>query len=128
LTAVSLSEVRLALRNTLGKRGMMECDTDRLAEYLMSFFGFNDHIIDNRLTSETRDVFYMLEEEGFLTTQHEEVHLEKGKLWRLNYWVLKTDQILRAANRENVSAEEPEEPSNIYGEVSDACWVRERQD
>ena len=126
MTAVSIIEVRLALRNTLGKRGMLESDTDRLAEYLLSFFGFSDHIIDNRLTSESRDVFYMLEEEGFLTTQQEEVNLEKGKLWRLNYWVLKTDQIQRAAIPE-IHAVEAEEPITIYGEVSDDCWVRDKQ-
>ena len=126
MTAVSIIEVRLALRNTLGKRGMLESDTDRLAEYLLSFFGFSDHIIDNRLTSESRDVFYMLEEEGFLTTQQEEVNLEKGKLWRLNYWVLKTDQIQRAAIPE-IHAAEAEEPITIYGEVSDDCWVRDKQ-
>ena len=65
----------------------------------MSFFGFTDQVIDNRLTSEDRDVFYMLEEEGFLTTRQEEVHLKKGKLWRIHYWILKKDQILRLARR-----------------------------
>ncbi len=29
-----------SLGNTLGKKGMSESDIDKLAEYLMSFFGF----------------------------------------------------------------------------------------
>jgi hypothetical protein len=118
-----MAEVRLALRNTLGKRGMSSSDTDRLAEYLLGLFGFSDHIIDNRLSAETRDFFYMLEEEGFLTTQHEEVHLERGKLWRINYWVLKTDQIQRAATQKE-EASQPEEVLSVYSDVPDDCWAR----
>ena len=95
LTVVSMEDVVTALHNTLGKKGMSDGDIRKLAEYLMSFFGYTDEVIDNRLTSEDRDVFYMLEEEGFLTTTQEEVHLKKGKLWRIHYWILKKDQILR---------------------------------
>src|SRR5512137_1966311 len=95
-----MEDVVLALQNTLGKKGMSPDDIGKLAEYLLSFFGFTDEVIDNRLTSEDRDVFYMLEEEGFLTTTQEEVHLKKGKLWRIHYWILKKEQILRLARRE----------------------------
>jgi len=100
LTVVSMDDVILALKNTLGKKGMSDDDIRKLAEYLMSFFGFDGEVIDNRLTSEDRDVFYMLEEEGFLTTTQEEVHLKKGKLWRIHYWILKKDQIIRLARQD----------------------------
>ena len=124
MTVVAMNDVRLAFRNTLGKKGMMESDTDQLAEYLMSFFGFADQTVDNRLSAEDRDVFYMLEEEGFLTTWQEEVHLETGKIWRVNYWVLKTDQIQRMARQENVVGCNDDEKVTTYEEISDECWIR----
>ena len=119
-----MNEVCLALGNTIGKKGMSESDINKLAEYLMSFFGYTDQTIDNRLTSEDRDVFYMLEEEGFLTTWQEEVHLKKGKLWRIHYWVLKTDQIHRMALKEDPSSLKKDEATTTYDEVPDDCWNR----
>ena len=128
MTVVSMEEVIFALQNTLGKKGMSPDDIGKLAEYLMSFFGFTDEVIDNRLTSEDRDVFYMLEEEGFLTTTQEEVHLKKGKLWRIHYWILKKDQILRLARKEEEKAKSRDETSEIYGEIPDNVWSRDCDD
>jgi hypothetical protein len=121
-----MSDVCLALRNTIGKKGMSESDIEKLAEYLMSFFGFTDQTIDNRLTSEDRDVFYMLEEEGFLTTWQEEVHLKKGKLWRIHYWVLKTDQIVRMAALEKKTSVIKDEAVNTYEHMPDDCWTHKQ--
>jgi hypothetical protein len=117
-----MDEVILALKNTLGKKGMSDDDIGKLAEYLMSFFGFDGEVIDNRLTSEDRDVFYMLEEEGFLTTTQEEVHLKKGKLWRIHYWILKKDQILRLAHLAKIKAANPDEVTAIYDQMGDDVW------
>ncbi len=125
MTVVSMDDVVMALRNTLGKKGMAESDIKRLAEYLMSFFGYTSEVIDNRLTSEDRDVFYMLEEEGLLTTTQEEVHLKKGKLWRIHYWILKNDQILRLARQSEQSQKHPDDSSAIYDEISEEVWNRE---
>jgi len=126
VTVVSMEDVILALHNTLGKKGMSEEDIKKLAEYLMSFFGYTDEVIDNRLTSEDRDVFYMLEEEGFLTTTQEEVHLKKGKLWRIHYWILKKDQILRLAKREEEQEKKKDECSAVYDDISEEVWSSER--
>jgi len=125
LTVVSMEDVVFALQNTLGKKGMSPEDIEKLAEYLMSFFGFTDEVIDNRLTSEDRDVFYMLEEEGFLTTTQEEVHLKKGKLWRIHYWILKKDQIIRLSQQ---GEEEPRKDveADVYDQVSDEEWARHK--
>lgn len=125
LTVVSMDDVVMALRNTLGKKGMAESDIKRLAEYLMSFFGYTSEVIDNRLTSEDRDVFYMLEEEGLLTTTQEEVHLKKGKLWRIHYWILKNDQILRLARQNEEAQKRVDDTSAIYDEISEEVWNRE---
>jgi len=127
LTVVSMDDVILALKNTLGKKGMSDDDIRKLAEYLMSFFGFDGEVIDNRLTSEDRDVFYMLEEEGFLTTTQEEVHLKKGKLWRIHYWILKKDQIIRLAHQDKADLKGTDEMSNMYEQMGDDIWKDHRE-
>jgi hypothetical protein len=124
VTVVSMEDVVLALKNTLGKKGMADEDIGKLAEYLLSFFGYTDEVIDNRLTSEDRDVFYMLEEEGFLTTTQEEVHLKKGKLWRIHYWILKREQILRMARIEEKPEQKKDDFSAVYDEISEEAWDR----
>jgi hypothetical protein len=123
-----MDDVVLALHNTLGKKGMSDEDIRKLAEYLMSFFGYTDEVIDNRLTSEDRDVFYMLEEEGFLTTTQEEVLLKKGKLWRIHYWILKKDQILRLARRQEEELHKKDECSAVYDDISDDIWRGGREE
>jgi hypothetical protein len=120
-----MEELVLALKNTLGKKGMQESDIKRLAEYTMSFFGYTDSVIDNRLTSEDRDVFYMLEEEGFVTTTEEEVHLKKGKMWRIHYWILKKDQIARLASMPEEVKPETDELAMIYENIDKDVWARE---
>src|SRR2546426_9573712 len=90
---VTMSEMVAALRATVGKRGMPEEDLRALADYLMSFFGFETEAIDNNLDVAARDVFYMLEEEGLLTTRQEEVMIKKGKMWRIHYWILRVERI-----------------------------------
>jgi len=126
MPVVSMEELILALKNTLGKKGMHESDLERLADYIMSFFGFNDSVIDNRLTSEDRDVFYMLEEEGFVTTTEEDVHLKKGKMWRIHYWILKRDQILRLAAIPQESKTEVDEMAAVYENISNDVWARDQ--
>ena len=121
-----MEELILALKNTLGKKGMHESDLERLADYIMSFFGYNDSVIDNRLTSEDRDVFYMLEEEGFVTTTEEDVHLKKGKMWRIHYWILRRDQILRLAAIPQESKTEVDEMAAVYENISNDVWARDQ--
>jgi hypothetical protein len=126
MTVVTMRQVELAIEKTVGrKKGMSEDEVKKLAEYLMSFFGYTDEVIDNRLTPADRDVFYTLEEEGLLTTTHEEVLLKKGKMWRIHYWILKKDQILRLASMDE-KAEEAAAPVDIYDQISDEQWARHR--
>ncbi len=126
MTVVTMTQVEAALRKTVGRKGMTDEEIKNLADYLMSFFGYTDEVIDNRLTSEDRDVFYMLEEEGLLTTTHEEVLLKKGKLWRIHYWILKKDQIIRLANSTESSEEKKEDAGAVYDQISDEEWARHR--
>jgi len=125
MSVVSMEELVLALKNALGKKGMQDSDIERLADYIMSFFGYTDAVIDNRLTSEDRDVFYMLEEEGLVTTTEEEVHLKKGKMWRIHYWILKKDQIFRLAAIPEEVVDEVDEAASVYDRMSSEVWGRE---
>jgi len=124
MPAISMEEMILALKNTLGRKGMQDSDITRLSEYIMSFFGYTDAVIDNRLSSEDRDVFYMLEEEGLVTTSEEEVHLKKGKMWRIHYWILKQDQVARLANLREERAPEEDEYASVYDSMSHEVWSR----
>ncbi len=126
MTVVTMQQVEAALRKTVGRKGMSDEEIRNLADYLMSFFGYADEVIDNRLTSEDRDVFYMLEEEGLLTSTQEEVLLKKGKLWRIHYWILKKDQILRLSQKEEGGEQAKEETADVYDQVSDEEWARHK--
>ena len=126
MTVVTMQQVELALKRTLGKKGMSYEEVKRMAEYVMSFFGYTDEVIDNRLTPEDRDVFYMLEEEGLLTTTQEEVLLKKGKLWRIHYWILKKDQIIRLASADEEGKAKDAVPEDVYDQLSDEEWARHR--
>jgi len=124
MTVVTMQQVEKALKKTIGKKGMSDEEIKHLADYLLSFFGYTDEVIDNRLTSEDRDTFYMLEEAGLLTTTHEEVLLKKGKLWRIHYWILKKDQIIRLAESEEQEAPAEDNAGAVYDQVSDEEWSR----
>jgi hypothetical protein len=122
MPVVTMSEIRAALRATVGRRGMTEDDVCALADYLISFFGFDTEVIDNRLDMDDRDVFYMLEEAGILTTRQEEVHIKKGKLWRIHYWILRTVRIkeLAAGNGDKPDSD----VFAVYGELPEEAWAR----
>lgn len=126
MTVVTMQQVESALKKTIGRKGMSDGEIKTLADYVMSFFGYTDEVIDNRLTSEDRDVFYMLEEEGLLTTTQEEVLLKKGKLWRIHYWILKKDQIIRLAKMDEEGVVEKDEAAGVYDQVSDEEWARHK--
>ncbi len=127
MSVVTMRQVELALKRTVGKRtDMSEEEVKNLAVYVMSFFGYTDEVIDNKLTPTDRDVFYMLEEEGLVTTTHEEVLLKKGKLWRIHYWILKKDQIARLAALGDEEEKSAEPAASVYEEISDEQWARHR--
>ncbi len=124
MAVVTVKEMREALRKTIGRKGMDEEDINKLADYLFSLFGYHHEVIDNRLTMDERDVLYMLEEEGLLTTRQEEVHLKKGKLWRIHYWILKADHIKRLALPEQKGTD-VDYKKKLYNNVSNETWERE---
>ncbi|OGS62789.1 MAG: hypothetical protein A3K59_01580 [Euryarchaeota archaeon RBG_19FT_COMBO_69_17] len=120
---VMMSEVVQALRATVGRHGMPDADVRALADYLMSFFGFEHEVIDNNLDVADRDVFYMLEEEGLLTTRQEEIHIKKGKLWRIHYWILRVDRIKSLAKKGGKDVHP--DAFGVYDEIPDDIWARQ---
>lgn len=124
MPVVTLAELTAALRVTLGRKGMSEMEIRALADYIISFFGFNEEVVDNRLSVEDRDVFYMLEEEGILGTRQEEVHLKKSKLWRIHYWVLRVDYIKELASGKVVA--DRDDLVAVYEEMPEEAWMRPR--
>lgn len=119
---VTLELLRKALLNSLGKKGMPQEETDRLAEYIINFFGFNDFVIDNKLDTKDRDVFYMLEEEGIMKTQRDEVTIQKGKIWRIHYWILDKRKIQELADF--VEKVEKKGEFDLYDDLSEDIWDR----
>jgi len=126
MVTITVGDVEKALMNTLGKKGMEKAEVKKIAAYVMNFFGFDDTVSDNLLKAKDRDVFYMLEEVGLLTTFQDQITIKKGKIWRIHYWVLKKNDILRLANlKDEVKIKEE---YTIYNEISDDIWKRDGED
>ncbi len=99
-----------ALDNIYGKKGMAHLDVEELCDFVLSFFGYDDYVLDNVLSSAERDVFYNLEEYGILETHREEVSILHG---RINQWRYRKDKIRELASK---PADEKKE-KNIYDEI-----------
>ena len=118
---VSKDVLARALRNTLGMKGLPEEAINGLAEYLLEFFGFNEVISDAILNASDRDIFYMLEDEGILSTEMDEVPVKHGKRWQIHYWRLRVDTIVALAEMDDEEKKE-ESDENIYDD--DSVWER----
>ena len=105
------------------KTGLTAEDAERDAEFVMDIFGFNDRIIDNVLEPEDRQLFYMLEEWGLLTTEREETTLYDGREWRTHYWLFRKDRILGYAEQFRERLARKGEPETIYEELPTELWA-----
>ena len=98
MNIITLYDLSKAIANRVGI-GLEEARRD--AGFVMDIFGFQDRVIDNVLDPEDRQLFYILEEEGMLTTEREETTLYDGREWRTHYWVIRKDIILKYSKDEN---------------------------
>jgi len=98
MNIITLDDLSKAIANRVGI-DIEEARRD--AGFVMDIFGFQDRVIDNVLDPEDRQLFYILEEEGMLTTEREETTLYDGREWRTHYWVIRKDIILRYSKDEN---------------------------
>ncbi|MCJ2531217.1 MAG: hypothetical protein LN413_02710 [Candidatus Thermoplasmatota archaeon] len=121
MSVVTFREMQETLVALLGRQVMGPDEVGELAEYLLGFFGYGTEVVDNVLQPDDRDVFYMLEEEGLLSTRQEEVLVTPGRLWRLHYWILRVDHVKRALQK---AGDEAEEHEVLYENMADEVWVR----
>ena len=134
MNIITLDDLSKAIANRVGI-GIEEAKRD--AGFVMDIFGFQDRVIDNVLDPEDRQLFYILEEEGMLTTEREETTLYDGREWRTHYWVIKKDIILnfsQAASKRTRSVlsdkQTIEDISDeaIYDALDDQMWVTRKID
>jgi len=133
MTIITLDDLSKAIANRVGI-DIEEARRD--AGFVMDIFGFDDRVIDNVLDPEDRQLFYILEEEGMLTTEREETTLYDGREWRTHYWRLKKDTITRyskesIAERSTliVDKKQPKNVSDddIYNSIEDNMWTTTRK-
>ena len=127
---ITLDDLSRAIANRVGI-DIEEARRD--AGFVMDIFGFDDRVIDNVLDPEDRQLFYILEEEGMLTTEREETTLHDGREWRTHYWVLKKNTILRYSQDENrrIRSVLPEKKQftkdisdeAVYDQLEDELWT-----
>lgn len=117
---LTIQEFIKALKHTSTYSSMSDKELQDFASYIMGFFGFSDQIIDNVLMPRDREIFFSLEEEGFLTSTQEDSSIPSGKAWRIHYWRLKVRKIRELANME----EDEDGEENVYESIPDDAWVR----
>ncbi len=101
MSIITLDDLSNAIANRVGIE-LEEARRD--AGFVLDIFGFDDRVIDNVLDPEDRQLFYILEEEGMLTTEREETTLYDGREWRTHYWQIRKDAILRFAQHRGQTA------------------------
>jgi len=107
----------------------------RNASFVLDIFGFSDRVIDNILNNEDRQLFYLLEEEGMLTTDQEDTILYDGREWRTHYWVLKKKTIIKFARDKNSSMKSVISDKHIwdisdrsiYDSLTDDSWTTRKR-
>ena len=130
---ITLNDLSKAISNRVG----IDIDeAQRDAGFVMDIFGFDDRVIDNVLDPEDRQLFYILEEEGMLTTEREESTLYDGREWRTHYWRLRKDIILRYSKEANgtrrylIDKKQPVNVSedDIYNTIDEDMWITRKID
>ncbi|MFP4051441.1 MAG: DUF6015 family protein [Thermoplasmata archaeon] len=120
MNRVRLEDLRKAIRKVLEENNMDPSQADEMADRVMSLFGFDKTITDNLLSSDERDIFYLLEDFDILATEEETTNLPSGKNWRIHYWRLKEDKIKDILKEKE--EEKKEESKSIYDDLSENVW------
>jgi hypothetical protein len=122
---LTMGKLTKAIQNSMQTHQIKEEDAKRMAEHMLNFFGYSDRIIDNILQPDDRDVFYIMEDTGILTTEREETTLYDGREWRINYWLLRTSKIQELLNSEPKGGNNGgEQDDSVYDELPDEVWER----
>jgi hypothetical protein len=88
---------------------------------VLNYFGFEDEIIDNALDQDDRRMFYFLQDVQILSTHWEEAILPSGRTWRVFYWALNTERIMKyAAPKQDEESIEV----GLYDSLPEDVWSR----
>jgi len=112
---LDIEELSKALTN-IG--GMKKEEADRIAEIVLSYFGFETNVIDNTLDPDDRRLFYALHDLGILSSHWEESLIPNGRMWRIYYWELNLDNIRRMMEKKR----EEREHESIYDQLPSDAW------
>jgi Family of unknown function (DUF6015) len=123
MPSITEAELTRAIEKTLVTRGKMPPgDARPTARMVLGYFGADDTVLDNKLSSDDRDRFYLLEEEGLLTSEEEDATVSRGKTWRIHYWLLKKSKIRDAG--ESGAAAPTDDEAAVYRSIGESDWRR----
>jgi hypothetical protein len=126
MASITELELTRAIENTLVARGKIAPgEAHAMARTVLGYFGADDTVLDNKLSSEDRDRFYQLEEEGLLTSEEEDATVSRGKTWRIHYWLLKKARIRDMGQTGPASA--PEDQGAVYRSIGESDWRRKKE-
>jgi hypothetical protein len=123
MASITEAELTRAIERTLVAHGKMPSSEARpTARMVLGYFGADDSVLDNKLSSEDRDRFYQLEEEGLLTSEEEDATVSRGKTWRIHYWLMKKARIRDVV--QTGEAPKADEAEAVYRSIGEAAWRR----
>jgi len=123
MPSITEAELTRALERTLVARGKMApAEAHPTARMILGYFGLDDTVLDNKLSSEDRDRFYQLEEEGLLTSEEEDATVSRGKTWRIHYWLLKKARIRDVGQSGDAPTSSDE--GEVYRSITESDWRR----
>ncbi len=123
MASITEQELTRAIERTLVAHGKVPLAEARpIARMVLGYFGLDDSVLDNKLSSEDRDRFYQLEEEGLLTSEEEDATVSRGKTWRIHYWLLKKARIRDVGQAGE--APPPDEAEAVYRSIGESAWQR----
>lgn len=123
MAAITEAELTRALERTLVAQGKMTIAEARpTARMVLGYFGADDSVLDNKLSSDDRDRFYQLEEEGLLSSEEEDATVSRGKTWRIHYWLMQKSKVREVGQ---AAGERPaEDAGSVYRAIGEADWKR----
>ena len=95
---------------------------DDIAYRVLNYFGYEDEIIDNALDQDDRRMFYFLQDVQILSTHWEEAVLPTGRTWRVFYWVLNSERIMKYATPKT---EDEAMELGLYDSLPADVWSRQ---
>ena len=122
-------ELALAIRSGYFLRNLEldPKDASDIADYLLSFFGYEEEIIDNMLMGYDRDVFYQMEDIGVLKTSQYSERIKEGNYagreWTLNKWVLDKSAVHNLIEKAYEKSIRGEDPGIVYENLFSSASV-----